>query len=51
MAAWYPMSAWGQKPTSRRLGATSALTSKVDINRRRYDVCFVPKADMGPDDG
>jgi hypothetical protein len=42
-----PLSALGQKATSQG-GATSALTPKADINRRGYDVCSVPTADIVP---
>ena len=38
------MSALGQKATSQDVSDTSALTPKADINRRRYDLRFVPIA-------
>jgi len=41
-----PMSALGQKQTSRHLQPMSALPPKADIRRRYSDVRFVPKADV-----
>jgi hypothetical protein len=41
-----PMSALGQKRTSRRILVMSALPPKADIRQCGLDVCFVPKADM-----
>jgi hypothetical protein len=40
-----PMSALGQKQTSRRLQPMSALPPKADIGTHRLSVRFVPKAD------
>src|SRR5215469_5974070 len=40
------MSALGQKQTSAHVHAMSALPPKADIHRARWDVCFVPKADI-----
>ena len=42
------MSALGQKRTSQRINVMSALPPKADIGTHSRDVCFVPKADMGP---
>src|SRR5262245_47705649 len=41
-----PMSALGQKQTSRRHWVMSALPPEADINRPGDDVRFVPKADI-----
>jgi hypothetical protein len=41
------MSALGQKQTSTSETVMSALPPKADIARRRLDVRFVPKADIG----
>jgi hypothetical protein len=41
-----PMSALGQKQTSSRSVAMSALPPKADIDGRCFDVRFVPKADI-----
>src|SRR5262249_52446537 len=38
-----PMSALGQKRTSRHVRAMSALPPKADIETQSRDVCFVPK--------
>ena len=43
-----PMSALGQKQTSRHLEPMSALPPKADIRWHQYDVRFVPKADIRP---
>ena len=40
------MSALGQKQTSERVRVMSALPPKADIAERRWDVRFVPKADI-----
>jgi hypothetical protein len=40
------MSALGQKRTLRRVHLMSALPPKADIGRARWDVRFVPKADI-----
>jgi hypothetical protein len=42
-----PMSALGQKQTSRSEISMSALPPKADIAGRDEDVRFVPKADIG----
>src|SRR5215469_3868715 len=42
------MSALGQKQTLRGLDPMSALPPKADIAKHYWDVCFVPKADIGP---
>src|SRR5215472_1426590 len=42
------MSAFGTKRTSRCAQLMSALGSKADVGRRRLNVCFWPKADIGP---
>jgi hypothetical protein len=44
------MSALGQKQTSERLRAMSALPPKADIGQHRRDVRFVPKADIAERD-
>src|SRR5215472_9853390 len=41
------MSALGQKQTSKQLRSMSALTPKADIGTGSWNVCFVPKADIG----
>ena len=41
-----PMSALGQKRTSRHLQPMSALPPKADITERGWYVRFVPKADI-----
>jgi hypothetical protein len=41
-----PMSALGQKQTSRHLQPMSALPPKADMERHGHDVRFVPKADI-----
>src|SRR5262249_41050975 len=41
-----PMSAMGQKRTSRNVQPTSALPPKADMDQHRCDVRFVPKADI-----
>src|SRR6516165_8361660 len=41
-----PMSALGQKQTSRRLQPMSALPPKADIGTQSRNVRYVPKADM-----
>src|SRR6516162_8614195 len=40
------MSALGHKRTSRSVERMSALPPKADIHRARWDVRFVPKADI-----
>jgi hypothetical protein len=40
-----PMSASGQKQTSRPAWTLSALPPKADIERHDWHVCLVPKAD------
>ena len=41
-----PMSALGQKQTSRHLQPMSALPPKADIGTQARNVRFVPKADI-----
>src|SRR5262249_27463325 len=41
------MSALGQKRTLRRVCVMSALPPKADIGTQSWNVCFVPKADIG----
>jgi hypothetical protein len=41
-----PMSALGQKQTLRRSNGMSVIPAKAAIDGRRFDVRFVPKADM-----
>jgi hypothetical protein len=41
------MSALGQKRTLWKVCAMSALPPKADVAKRRGDVRFVPKADIG----
>jgi hypothetical protein len=48
LASEPPMSQLGQKATLQGVGAMSALTPNADNNRRRYEVCLVPKADVPP---
>jgi hypothetical protein len=42
------MSALGQKRTFPRVRPMSALPPKADIEGRQFDVRFVPKADIDP---
>ena len=42
-----PMSALGQKQTSRHLQPMSALPPKADIGTQSANVRYVPKADIG----
>jgi hypothetical protein len=43
-----PMSALGQKQTSKRVQSMSALPPKADIGTPPRDVHFVPEADIAP---
>jgi hypothetical protein len=47
VTGWHvAMSAMGQKQTSRHLHVMSALPPIADIRRCRWDVRFVPEADV-----
>ena len=44
---WWPMSALGQKQTSRHVRVMSVIPLKADIHQRGLHVRFVPVAEIG----